>query len=88
MALWQKGQSGNPKGWVKGTPNNSTTLAKEAILAAFNSKELGGVEGLIRWAKANPTAFYTGMFRTLVPHETQISGELRLPRVVDEFHDK
>jgi hypothetical protein len=45
-----------PKGRQKGVQNKITRSVKEAFIAAF--EEMGGVEHLVSWAKANPTQFY------------------------------
>ena len=53
-------------GRQKGTPNRFTVL-KDAFLDAFESKELGGTDGLIKWAKApeNRKDFYSLVARML-----------------------
>lgn len=59
-------------GRTKGTPNKSTKAFKEAVEIAFS--ELGGVDGLIEWAKTNPDAFYNGIFPKLAPLQIHHSG--------------
>lgn len=61
-------KKGHPKahGRKKGTPNKTTVLVKEALLAAF--EELGGVEYLIKVGEKEPRAFLTLLAR-LVPNE-------------------
>ncbi len=59
-------------GRTKGTPNKSTKAFKEAVEIAFS--ELGGVNGLIEWAKTNPDAFYNGIFPKLAPLQVHHSG--------------
>jgi hypothetical protein len=70
MPAWQKGQSGNPAGKPKGTRNKLSATAKENIAAVF--EEMGGVEGMLKWAKRNQTEFYK-IYPRLLPLE--VSGE-------------
>jgi hypothetical protein len=56
-------------GRKKGTPNKTTSSAKEALTLAFGG--LGGVPALEAWAKNNLTEFYK-LWGRLVP--TEISG--------------
>jgi hypothetical protein len=66
-------------GRTKGTPNKSTKAFKEAVEIAFS--ELGGVNGLIEWAKTNPDAFYNGIFPKLAPLQVHHSGDDTKPPV-------
>jgi hypothetical protein len=66
-------------GRTKGTPNKSTKAFKEAVEIAFS--ELGGVDGLIEWAKTNPDAFYNGIFPKLAPLQIHHSGDDTKPPV-------
>ena len=60
------------KGHVKaggrkaGTPNKITTSIKEAFKQAFD--EMGGVEALVNWGKANDTEFYK-LASKLIPQD-------------------
>ena len=59
----------NRGGRPKGSPNKFTAHAKEAFQLAF--EELGGVNGLVKWAKsdeAHLTDFYK-LFARLIPLE-------------------
>ena len=59
----------NRGGRPKGTPNKFTAHAKEAFQLAFD--ELGGVGGLVDWAKSDEdhlTDFYK-LFARLIPIE-------------------
>lgn len=61
------------KGRKKGVPNRMTAAAKEAIAMAF--EDLGGVDGLVKWAKSDPDnqkAFYTQVWPKIVP--LQVNG--------------
>jgi hypothetical protein len=62
-------------GRQKGVENRFTTSAKEAFQFAFD--ELGGWEGLFRWAKKNEqnrTWFYR-LYARLIPVDIQSKGE-------------
>lgn len=76
---------GRPKGLPKsggrkaGTPNKLTQAAKDNIAEAFSL--LGGVEGLVKWAQANPTQFYTSLYTKIVPlnHEGAVGLTVQWP---------
>ena len=72
---------GQPKsgGRNKGGLNKVTMAVKEAILAAFNSKEVGGVEYLKKLALEKPEVFVRLLAR-LVPNEihAEVSKETML----------
>lgn len=51
-------------GRVAGTPNKTTTAAREAFQLAFD--KLGGVDALSVWATENQTEFYK-LFGRLIP---------------------
>ncbi len=77
---WVKGMMPTPKfipnGRPKGVPNKLTMEAKEIIATA--AANLGGVDGLVKWAKSNPDRmdmFWTRIFPRLVP--VQVHGDLR-----------
>lgn len=53
-------------GRQKGTPNKLTATAREAFSLAFQG--MGGVEGLTKWAQANPTEFFK-LYARLIPVE-------------------
>lgn len=62
---WPKGKPRPPgAGRRTGTPNKLTTAAKEAFQIAFD--KLKGVDGLVAWAKDNPTDFYK-LYGKLIP---------------------
>lgn len=59
----------NRGGRPKGSPNKFTAHAKEAFQLAFD--QLGGVEGLVNWAKSDEshlTDFYK-LYARLIPME-------------------
>jgi hypothetical protein len=60
--------AGRPKGSV----STQTKAFKEAVEIAFS--ELGGVKGLVEWARTNPDAFYQGIFPKLAPLQVHHSG--------------
>ena len=62
-----EGSSGNPSGRPVGSKNQFTTL-KSAFIEAF--EEIGGVDNLVEWARANQTEFYR-MVARLMPREVE-----------------
>ncbi len=58
------------KGRPKGTPNKFTEIKKN-ILEVFN--KLGGTDGMVKWARRNPTAFYR-LVASLLPKSIELSG--------------
>lgn len=58
-------------GRKKGTPNKLTVAAREAMQLAFDG--VGGVDGLIQWAKENSTEFYK-IYARLIPLEVEHGG--------------
>ena len=63
--MWQKGQSGNPKGHPKGLQNKITKI-KNAIADCFTIREFK------KWSLENKTDFYNLMVKTM-PKELEIS---------------
>ena len=80
-----EGSSGNPNGRPVGSKNKFTTL-KNAFIETF--EELGGVDNLVEWARANQTEFYR-MVARLMPREveTKVSSEFTLVDVLMEVED-
>ena len=71
-----KFKPGNP-GRPKGSANRFTKLRDE-MLEAF--EQLGGVDGLVKWAKSDPDRqgmFYT-MIARMLPKPVEVSGESEL----------
>jgi hypothetical protein len=63
------------KGRPKGSPNKTTTIAKEAI--ALAADKLGGVERLVAWAKEdekNEHSFWSSIYPRLLP--LQVNADL------------
>lgn len=56
-------------GRVKGTPNKTTVLIKNALADAF--EDLGGVSGLVTWGRENPTEFYKLWVKVLPAQEAE-----------------
>jgi len=83
---FKKGQSGNPKGRDKGTPNKLTVSAREAFQHAF--KEAGGFDALATWAKANRTDFYK-LYARLIPVEhVGEGGEGPISTIVKHIYEE
>ena len=67
------------KGRRKGVRNKTTMAAKQAISLAFEG--LGGVEGLIAWAKKdeqNERIFFANIYPKLLP--LKVDGEVEMGR--------
>ena len=61
------------KGRPKGSQNKLTLTAKQAFQAAFD--ELGGTQGLVKWAKSDPdnlATLYT-LYARLIPTDTNVA---------------
>lgn len=70
---FNKGKSGNSKGRPIGAVNKTTATAKQAFQLAFD--ELGGVNGLVAWAKSDPdnlATLYT-LYARLIPTDTNVN---------------
>jgi len=61
------------KGRQKGSVNKTTKEAKEAIELAFQG--LGGVDGLIKWAKNHRDSFYASIYPKLLPVQHKVGGD-------------
>ena len=62
MAIGRKTGGGSRKG----IPNRTTVVAKQAFQDAFD--QIGGVQRLVTWAKANPDDFFK-LYARLIPVE-------------------
>lgn len=58
----------------KGGTNKLTVAAKEAFQLAFQG--LGGVDGLMEWARGNPDDFYK-LYARLIPVDVQHGGSVK-----------
>lgn len=68
-------------GRKKGTPNKSTTIAKDAI--ALAAEGLGGTQRLIEWAKEDPSnekVFWGTIYPKLLP--LQVNGEIEVETTI------
>ena len=75
MALYKKGQSGNPSGRPTGRKYQYTKDIKTAYLEAF--EKLGGIKGLVEWAQDNPGQFYSHIAKML-PKDVEIKSDSEL----------
>ena len=80
MALFKEGESGNPAGRPKGSLNKSTKAVKEALEEAFEG--LGGVDGFIKWAFTDRTAFYKEWAKML-PKDINVNATITLGELLD-----
>ena len=81
-----EGSSGNPNGRPLGSKNKFTTL-KNAFIETF--EELGGVDNLVEWAKANQTEFYR-MLARLMPREihADVNAGYSLVELLQEIDER
>jgi hypothetical protein len=71
-----KNLEGVARGRPKGSPNKTTSIAKEAIAKAAD--ELGGADRLIEWIKEEPInerIFWKDIYTKLLPLQVNGSGE-------------
>lgn len=62
--------SGN-RGRVLGAPTKRSVSGRESLEEVFD--RLGGVAGMVRWAKKNKTDFYTKLWIRLVPRDVTLT---------------
>jgi hypothetical protein len=67
---FKKGNTGNPNGRPKGSPNKTTKALKEMILGALD--QAGGEAYLLQQARENPNAFLTLVGKVL---PTTLAGD-------------
>lgn len=78
-------QKGNKLGGrPKGSPNKLTKSAREAFQLAFDAQ--GGSDGLVKWAKKNPTEFYK-LYARLIPIEHTGDGGGPIATVVKHIYE-
>lgn len=75
-------------GRVKGTPNKTTQIAKDAI--ALAADRLGGTERLVAWAQEDPKnehAFWATIYPKLLPLQVNGAGDNgeHLHKIVREY---
>lgn len=75
---FKKGQSGNPTGRRRGSPNRLTRTFREAMGLVFD--RLGGEKHLLAWAKKYPTEYYRIKARMVPPGHTVNIGRLEASR--------
>ena len=75
MALFQPGRSGNPSGRRRGSRNKITRDLKAVYMTVF--EKMGGVQGLLDWARKNPDVFYSQISKML-PKDLEIKTEHEL----------
>ena len=68
------------RGRTRGTLNKFTEIKKN-ILDVFN--KMGATEGMLKWARKNPTAFYR-LVASLLPRSVEISGPEGIPLRIAE----
>jgi hypothetical protein len=74
---FKKGNTGNPNGRPKGSPNKTTKALKEMILGALD--QAGGEAYLLQQARENPNAFLTLVGKVL---PTTLAGDPNNPVTV------
>lgn len=67
-------------GRKKGSSNKVSRETKENIIIAFD--RLNGVDGLVKWAKDNPTEFYKIWAKTLPLQVTGKDGDDLIPKTI------
>ena len=78
---------GHPRwgGRQRGTSNKLTTAAKEAIEKAFAN--IGGVDALTEWARANKDTFYSRVWTKIIPLQVGDEGEQLVVKILRLSND-
>lgn len=66
-------------------PQSQSVRAQDSLVEVFN--KLGGIEGMTKWAKKNPTEFYR-LWARLLPVQTEVKADITFEIVrakADEF---
>lgn len=81
MAKWQKGQSGNPRGKLKGTRNRTSRAVVEAILETFD--ELGGAA----WLRRQDPKLIAMLVARVVPKDVNLHADVNIAweRMVEQY---
>jgi len=75
MAKFKRGQSGNPSGRPKGSPNKTSREAAQAILDAF--EKVGGVDYLVGVAQTDRRTFCM-LLRAVLPRDVTLRDQRAL----------
>ena len=77
-------KEGDPKpegsGRKAGTPNKKTVAVKEALEACFD--ELGGIDGLVKWAWTDRAEFYR-QWAKMLPKDVNVNATITLGDLLD-----
>jgi UV DNA damage repair endonuclease len=77
----KKGQTNNPNGRPKGSPNKATKTVREHFAHAFNLLQESDTANLHQWAQSNPTEFYR-LASKLIPMQVSNDPENPMPSVI------
>lgn len=85
---WQKGQSGNPKGRVKGTPNKVTRAVRE-FLAEFCDDPAVQRSVRRKTIKGDPMPFFRALDKIVpdAPKELKVEGRMEWAMVLPPGDD-
>ncbi len=72
-------------GRPKGSLNKRTIAVKEALEACF--EELGGIEGLVKWAWSDRGEFYR-QWAKMLPKDINVNASVTLGDVLDSMKKK